>query len=97
MLSVSYLLSDRQLRILSTALFEPHKTFSLTDLAQAAGPGHGATQRYVRQLLDGEVLITDTSKRQRRYQANARHPLFAELRSICGKAAGLPLCYIQRD
>lgn len=84
MLSVSFLLSDRELRILCKALLEPAKTFSLTDLANAAGPGHGATQRYLRALLDADVLVADSSK-QRRYQANTAHPLFAELSSICTK------------
>jgi hypothetical protein len=70
--------------LLGEAHLEPAKTFSLTDLVNAAGPGHGATQRYVRVRLDADVLVADSSK-QRRYQANTAHPFFAELSSICRK------------
>lgn len=87
MSSLSFLLSERQFRILRTVLLEPFRTFSLTDLAQAAGPGHGSTQRYVQKLLDSNMLLVDPNTRQRRYQANVAHPIYPDLRSICLKAS----------
>lgn len=81
---VSFLLSERKLRVLSTVLLEPQKTFSLTGLMRAAGPGNGATQRYIQQLVESEVLTVEPG-RQRRYRANQAHPIFQELRAICSK------------
>jgi hypothetical protein len=85
-MNVSFLLSARQLCILSAILLAPHRSFSLTELADVAGPGHGATQRYLQQLLEAQVLAIESAKRPPRYQANIAHPIFQELCNICRKA-----------
>lgn len=63
-------------------------SFSFSDLLRRAGPGHGATQRYLKQLVVDEVLIVDNERPQPRYGANTAHPLYAELRALLAKTAG---------
>lgn len=86
MQTLSFLLSERQLRILKLVLADSAKTFSLTDIARAAGPGHGATQRYVQRLISSNALLVETMGKQRRYRANSFHAIYQQLRIICDKA-----------
>lgn len=84
--SLSFLLSDRQLRILKLVLADSTKAFALSDIARTAGPGHGATQRYVQRLVSAEVLLVEQIGKQRRYRANPFHLIYQQLRVICDKS-----------
>lgn len=86
MQTLSFLFSERQLRILKLVLADSAKTFSLSEIARAAGPGHGATQRYVQRLVASNMLLVETMGKQRRYRANAFHSVYQQLRVICDKA-----------
>lgn len=78
-------MTARQQSILSTTLLSPDALFSFSDLLRRAGPGHGATQRYLKQLVVEAVLIVDNERPQPRYGANPEHPLYAELRALLAK------------
>lgn len=82
---ISFLMTPRQQRILSTTLLSPDASFSFSDLLRSAGPGHGATQRYLKQLVVEKVLIVDNERPQPRYGANTAHPLYAELHALLAK------------
>lgn len=83
---LSFMMTQRQQRILSTALLFPEAYLSLSDFLKNVGPGHGATQRYLKQLIAESVIIMDTDLPTPRYTANTAHPLYAELRALLEKA-----------
>jgi predicted nucleotidyltransferase len=63
--------------------------FYLRDLARKAGTALGATQRELKQLADAGIVRRFQRGRQVFYQANQDNPIFAELKSILTKTAGM--------
>jgi predicted nucleotidyltransferase len=63
--------------------------FYLRDLARKAGTALGATQRELKQLADVGIVRRFERGHQVFYQANRDNPIFAELRSILTKTAGM--------
>lgn len=65
------------------------KAFYLREIARAAGSGLGAVQREVRRLSDAGILSRTARGREVYYQADPDCPIFAELKSLVIKTAGV--------
>lgn len=87
---------------LSTALFgrtrrailaqlygHPDEAYYLRQLVRSAGLGLGAVQREVARLTAAGIIQRTARGRQIYYQANPACPLFAELKSLVVKTAGV--------
>jgi predicted nucleotidyltransferase len=87
---------------LSTALFgrtrrailaqlygHPDEAYYLRQLVRSAGLGLGAVQREVARLAGAGIIQRTARGRQVYYQANPACPLFAELKSLVVKTAGV--------
>jgi predicted nucleotidyltransferase len=74
-----------RLRVLAVLFGDPERKFSISEIIRLARSGNGAVARELERLL-AAALITVADKR---YQANRESPIFAELRGIVVKTAGL--------
>ena len=75
--------------ILSQIYGHVDEAFYLRQLARIAGAGMGAVQRELK-ILTGAGILTRTAKgKQIYYQANPRCPVFAELKGLIIKTAGM--------
>jgi predicted nucleotidyltransferase len=87
---------------LSTALFgrtrrailaqlygHPDEAYYLRQLVRSSGLGLGAVQREVARLAGAGIIQRTARGRQVYYQANPQCPLFAELKSLVVKTAGV--------
>lgn len=86
---VSFMLTERQQRILRVLLMHPDCQYSFSDLVRLAGRGNGATQRVMERLEVSCLVLKSARGNQRRYSINRAHPIHMELRSICIKTFGL--------
>lgn len=78
-----------QQRVLGLLFGNAGRSFYANEIIAMAGSGTGAVQRELARL-EGAGLVTVTrSGRQKYYQANAAAPVFAELRALVLKTAGL--------
>lgn len=82
MVDISFLVSERQQRVLTAVLLRPGDEFSLTAIMKIAGPGHGATQRYVDELVRVGLVRVVRASGQKRYLANPDHHIYTELCAI---------------
>jgi predicted nucleotidyltransferase len=73
------------------ALFygHPERAFYLREVVRTAGVGQGAVQRELAQLTAVGLLTRHRRGNQVYYQANPEAPIFAELRSLVVKTAGM--------
>lgn len=83
------LFSRVQLRVLSLLLGQPERQFHASEIIRLAGSGSGAVQRELARLAAAGILNVTTSGNRKLYQANRQSPIFAELRSLIAKTAGL--------
>lgn len=65
------------------------ESFYLRQLVRALGAGHGGVQRELKRLLDLELIVRRRQGNQVLYQANVRSPVFAEIKSLITKTAGI--------
>lgn len=84
------LFSRTQQRVFSLVFGQPERAFATSELIALAGSGSGAVQRELQRLLESKLVVSTTTGRQKRYQANAAAPIFEELRAIVEKTAGVP-------
>lgn len=76
-------------RVLGVLFANPSRTFYANEIIALARSGTGAVQReLVRLEASGLVTATRVGK-QKHYQANARAPVFKELRALVLKTSGL--------
>jgi predicted nucleotidyltransferase len=68
---------------------KPDRSFYASELIRDAGTGSGAAQRELARLEDSGLIVARRIGNQKHYQANAKSPLFAELRNIVLKTVGL--------
>lgn len=87
--SLKFLLTERQQSLLSAVLLRPERSFSLAELIEIAGPGHGSTQNAVRALVDAGIIEAWQERRRPRYRANVKHVIYPELANICRKTFGI--------
>ncbi len=67
---------------------EPEHSFYLLELIRIVGRGRGTVQRELSSLAGAGILKREDSGGRVYYQANARCPIFAELRGLVEKTAG---------
>jgi predicted nucleotidyltransferase len=65
------------------------ESFYLRQLARLVGSGHGAVQRELAQLTKMGLIVRGTQGNQVLYRANARSPIFSELKSLIAKTVGV--------
>jgi predicted nucleotidyltransferase len=78
-----------QQRVLGVLFGNPRRSFYANEVIGLARSGTGAVQRELARLeASGLVTVTRVGK-QKHYQANARSPVFEELRGLVLKTSGL--------
>jgi predicted nucleotidyltransferase len=78
-----------QQRVLGVLFGNPRRSFYANEVIGLARSGTGAVQRELARLeASGLVTVTRVGK-QKHYQANARSPVFDELRALVLKTSGL--------
>ena len=74
-----------------TLLFEqPGRSCYLREISRLTGVGPSAVQHELAQLQSADLVLRAKDGNRVTYQANANHPVFAELQSLIGKTCGLP-------
>jgi len=84
------LFAATQLKVLQLVFLHPEKSFFASELIALAASGSGAVQREIARLVESGLVNQTVVGRQRHYQANPDSPIFAELRGIIVKIAGIP-------
>lgn len=82
------LFTTTQQRVLGFLYGQPERSFFASELIELTGSGSGAVQRELARLIDSGLVTSRTIGRQRHYQANAKAPIYDELRSIIVKTSG---------
>ena len=75
--------------ILSLLYGHADEAFYLRQIARTTGIGLGPVQRELKQLTDAGIIQRTVRGKQVYYQANVKCPIFAELKSLIVKTAGL--------
>jgi predicted nucleotidyltransferase len=75
--------------ILALLFSHTDEAFHLRKILRLAQASPGAGQRELRRLSDAGVLLRSVKENQVLFQANARCPIFDELKRIVAKTAGL--------
>lgn len=83
------LFTSTQQRVLGFLYGQPERSFFANELITATGSGSGAVQRELARLTESGLVTSRQIGRERHYQANARAPVFDELRSIIVKTTGI--------
>ena len=76
-------------RVLAVLFGTPDRSFYANEVIALAQSGTGAVQRELAGLSEAGLLTVRKQGNQKHYQANARAPVFAELRSLVLKTMGL--------
>jgi len=77
-------------RVLSLLFGQPDRSFKTMELIRLVGAGSGAVQRELDRLVASRLVLANEVDGQKRFTANTDAPIFAELRSIVDKTAGVP-------
>ncbi|WP_236555965.1 winged helix-turn-helix domain-containing protein [Alcanivorax sp. S71-1-4] len=83
------LFSTTQQRLLTLLYGNPHSSFYTNEIARWSQVGKGSISRELERLQDAGILTRFRQGNQMRYQADARCPIFEELRSIVLKTFGM--------
>ncbi|MHB8909895.1 MAG: nucleotidyltransferase domain-containing protein [Syntrophales bacterium] len=83
------LLGKTRRSILSVLYGHADKTFYLRQLVRVVGSGTGAVQRELKALVEAGIITRIEKGRQVYYQANAQCAVYAELKSLIMKTAGM--------
>lgn len=75
--------------VLALLYSHSEEAFYLRQIARRIGTSVGAVQREVRQLSDAGLIGRRTQGNQVLYRANAKSPVFRELKSLITKTAGV--------
>jgi predicted nucleotidyltransferase len=65
------------------------EAFYIRHIVRVAGAGHGAVQRELKQLTEAGIIQRTVRGKQVYYQANVKCPIFAELKGLIVKTAGM--------
>jgi predicted nucleotidyltransferase len=88
--SVSTALFGKTQRALLALFFNhPEQSFYLREIVRTAGVGQGAAQRELARWVDARLLIRTRRGNQVHYQANRSSPVYAELKALTVKTAGV--------
>ena len=85
----SVLFGKTRQALLSLFYSQPEESFYLRQVVRAADVGQGTVQRELQQLSEGGIIKRTKRGQQVYYQANRDCPVFAELRGLIMKTAGL--------
>jgi uncharacterized protein len=83
------LFSKNRRLILSLLLGHADEAFYLRQIVRASGGGVGAVQRELRHLVECGIICRTVRGNQVYFQGNADCPVFAELKSLLMKTAGV--------
>lgn len=75
--------------VLALLYFHQEESFYLRQIVRLTGAGHGAVQRELGHLWSVGVIVRRKRGKELYYQANASSPIFAELRNMLLKTAGV--------
>ncbi|HTK14940.1 MAG TPA: nucleotidyltransferase domain-containing protein [Acidimicrobiia bacterium] len=76
--------------MLSLLFGQPDRSYKTMELIRLVGAGSGAVQRELDRLVASRLVTVTEIDGQKRFAANTEAPIFAELRSIVDKTAGVP-------
>ena len=85
----SALFSGTRLSILSLLFINDDELFYLREIVRILGKGRGAVQRELANLTNAALILRSERGNQVFYQANKDSPIFAELKSLLVKTAGV--------
>lgn len=83
------LFSKVQQRVLGVLFGSPERSFYANEIIGLARSGTGAVQRELARLEAAGIVTTTRVGNQKHYQANAKSPLYEELRGVARKTFGL--------
>ena len=83
------LFAKAQQRVLGVLFGNPSRSFYANEIIALAESGSGAVQRELARLEGSGLVTVSRIGRQKHYQANARAPVFEELRALVLKTSGL--------
>ncbi len=75
--------------VLAATLTQPDKWWYLSELAQFLGTSPSSLQRELKALVEGGILETRREGTRAYFKADSGSPVFAELRGLIDKTAGL--------
>jgi predicted nucleotidyltransferase len=75
--------------VLSLLYTHPDESFYLRQVARVAGSGMGSVQRELKNLSDAGIIQSIVRGKLTYYQANPRCPVYAELKGLIVKTAGV--------
>ncbi len=87
--ALTSLFSETRRSLLVGFYRKPDCWFYLREITRAVGKGQGAVQRELANLVEGGILIRKDEHGRSYYQANRASPIFAELRALVEKTAGV--------
>src|SRR5580698_6248184 len=87
--SLDALLPKTRQGILAATLMRPERAWYVSELARRMGVPSSSLQRELKDLTDAGILKTHRQGRMVYYQANTGSPLFADLRGLLLRTAGL--------
>lgn len=77
------------LRLLGLLLMRPEEDFHVRELARLTGVDAGNAHRALKRMEQTGLVVSARRGNQRRYRANSKSPIFAELQGIVRKTVGL--------
>ena len=88
-LSIGFMFSERQQRMLRALLLHPTRAFGTNELIEIGGRGVGAGRNIIRALDAAGVVVGTKHRNQLVYSINTNCPIYEELRSIVRKTFGV--------
>lgn len=85
----SSLFGKARQKILALLYGRPHESFYLREIIRSAGMGQGGVQRELGRLVEAGLLVRTRKGKQVYYGANPTSPVFAEIKSLMVKTAGI--------
>ena len=82
------LFTNTQQKLLRLLYGQPQRSFFANELIALTRSGSGAVQRELARLLESGLITSEQFGRQRHYRANAKAPIYAELKGIVTKTIG---------
>jgi len=82
-------LSKNQLLLLRLFYTNPEKSFYMQEVGRILGKKPGVFQRTLNGFVEDGLVLSEYRGHARFFQANARHPLFPELKKIVEKTVGV--------
>ena len=83
------LFTKTQQRVLGLLYGKSDQSFYLNEIVRLAGMGKGSVNRELLKLVNAGLLTVAKQGNQSHYQANARNPIFSELKQIVQKSFGI--------